>query len=112
MTPATEFHSAWVRGGGDSGSSLLNLGCTHPSPGTSLETQILIYRPGMGADILCFQQVPRDMDAAGPPVIFGGTGIQTCQTLSLVTEEKVQVSRSDTRVVCLPGPHCSLVLPA
>ena len=110
-TPATEFHSARVRGGGDSGSSLLNLGCTRPSPGTS-ETQILIYRPGMGAGILCSQQVQRDMDAVGPPVIFGGTGVQACQTPSLVTEEKVQDSRSDTQVVCLPRPHCSLVLPA
>ena len=112
MTPATELHLAWVKGGGDSGPSLLNLECPRPSSGTLLKLQILIHQPGVGAGILHCQQVRRHMDAAGPPATLGGTRVQASQTASLVTEEKVQVSVSDTQVVCLPRPHCSLGLPA
>lgn len=65
--------------------------------------QMLIHRSGVGA--AAFPASAGDTDAAGPPATLGGIRVQAHQTPSLVAEEKVLVSVSETPVVCLPRPH-------
>lgn len=55
---------------------------------------MLIHRSGVGA--AAFPASAGDTDAAGPPATLGGIRVQAHQTPSLVAEEKVLVSVSET----------------